>query len=138
VAGFIAVASLCMAARADPVPIVSYDVDDTAAVRVGWLRRHAYTGTMTDTGRQPSRDSRAPPTANNVANYAGGSGSLNDGVIDNGISRHAALHQPQRGRRPADQPGGHAAPGQHLPDRRHSNLRQRHLLQQSFRARWIT
>jgi hypothetical protein len=84
VAGFIAVASLCMAARAEPVPIVSYDVDDTP--RSGWGGwAHAYTGTITDTGRTVAGFS-GTGDGNNIANYAGGSGSLNDGVIDNGIS----------------------------------------------------
>jgi hypothetical protein len=78
VAGLIAVASLCTAARADTVPIVSYDVQDTP--RSGWGGwGHAYTGTITDTGRTVGGGSSS------IADYAGGSGSLNDGVIDTSL-----------------------------------------------------
>jgi hypothetical protein len=83
VSGFIALAALCTAARADPVPIVTYDVEDTP--RSGWGGwGHAYTGTITNTGRTVAGLCFAPD-CNNIADYSGGSGSLNDGVIDTSL-----------------------------------------------------
>lgn len=73
--GLIFAASSAFAA---PVAIVTYDIRDAAVSGWGgWS--HAYTGTITPTGTFYSG-------GGGVANYSGGAGTLNDGVIGVGIN----------------------------------------------------
>ena len=64
---------------AEPLLVKSYDVQQTPISGWGcWF--HAYTGTVTDTGRRVSSAVWCGTDGNYLVNYAGGSGTLNDGV----------------------------------------------------------
>ena len=68
-------------AMAATVPIVSYDVLQTPGSGFGcWL--HNYTGTRVDTGHTVSGSVICTPDGGHVFNYTGGSGTLNDGLVD--------------------------------------------------------
>ena len=69
-------------ASAAPIPITSYDIDQTPVSGFGcWF--HNFTGTKTDTGRTVSGSVNCSPDGvGYVFNYANGSGTLNDGVFD--------------------------------------------------------
>lgn len=72
------VAIVPLPAAAGPLTIASYDVTDTPLSGFGcWS--HAYSGTITLTNRTVIGCGNDPPVP--VANYTGGGGSLNDGVI---------------------------------------------------------
>ena len=67
---------------AAPIPITSYDILDAVVSGGGWS--HAYTGTIT-------------PTVVPWANYSGGSGTLNDGVLgelDASQYFYSTMHNP--------------------------------------------
>ena len=67
-----------LSSAAAPLTIASYDVTDTPLSGFGcWS--HTYSGAITLTNRTVIGCGNDPPVP--VANYAGGSGSLNDGVI---------------------------------------------------------
>jgi hypothetical protein len=62
-----AIASLALASSADAATITSYDIQNaTVSGFGGWA--HSYSGTIT-------------PTSGNYANYSGGGGTLNDGIV---------------------------------------------------------
>lgn len=64
---------------AEPLLITSYDVQQTPIS--GWgCWSHAYAGNVTDTGRRVSSAVWCGANGNYLVNYAGGSGTLNDGV----------------------------------------------------------
>jgi hypothetical protein len=70
---------LCLAAaspaRADPVPVAGYDIIDATTSGFGlWF--HEYTGTITPTKFIPT-----PSETITIADYAGGRGTLNDGIL---------------------------------------------------------
>jgi hypothetical protein len=66
---------------AEPLSVTSYDVQQTPIS--GWgCWSHVYTGTVTDTGRRVSSAVWCGADGNHLVNYAGGSGTLNDGVTD--------------------------------------------------------
>jgi hypothetical protein len=74
-------------ASAAPVEITSYDIEQTN--RSGWGGWcHDYNGTIVNTGRTVSGNAGGCNTTdgNQIANYSGGSGTLNDGVISTSIS----------------------------------------------------
>lgn len=79
VAAAVAMASGALAAQ---ISIASYDVDQTPISGFGcW--NHTFTGAATDTGRTVSGSVICPPDGiGHVLNYANGSGTLNDGVVD--------------------------------------------------------
>jgi YVTN family beta-propeller protein len=75
--------SMAVAAVADSIPISSYDIEQTPRPGFGcWF--HAYDGTITNTGRTVSDSVTCAADANQIADYSGGSGTLNDGVISTG------------------------------------------------------
>lgn len=68
-------------ASAETVPIVSYDVSQTPGSGFGcWS--HNYTGTKVDTGHTVGGSVICTPEGGHVFNYSGGSGTLNDGLVD--------------------------------------------------------
>jgi hypothetical protein len=75
-----AVVTLGTAASAAPVFIVGYDIAQTPRSGFGcWF--HDYDGTVTNTGRTVSGSVVCSADGSQIANYSGGSGTLNDGVI---------------------------------------------------------
>ena len=59
-------------AQADPIPVIGYDISNALVSGSGaWF--HTYTGSITPTA--------VPGVNSSTANYAGGGGTLNDGVI---------------------------------------------------------
>lgn len=62
------------------IPIESYDITETPMSGFGcWT--HVYTGSIVDTGRTVSGSvTCGGETADHLANYSGGSGTLNDGI----------------------------------------------------------
>lgn len=78
VVAFVFAAAPIPAAIAAPLPIARYDVTETPQSGFGcWS--HVYSGTITLTGRTVIGCGNDPPVP--VANYTGGGGTLNDGVI---------------------------------------------------------
>jgi hypothetical protein len=72
-------------AVAAPVQITGYDVDQTPRSGFGcWS--HEYTGTITNTGRTISGSVNCSTDGNQIANYAGGGGTLNDNQISTSTS----------------------------------------------------
>ena len=68
-------------ASAATVPIDTYDVSQTPGSGFGcWS--HNYTGTIVDTGHTVSGSVICTPGGGHVLNYSGGSGTLNDGLVD--------------------------------------------------------
>lgn len=69
-------------ASGEPILITSYDIDQTPVSGFGcWF--HNFTGTITDTGRTVSGSGVCSSDGiGHVLNYAGGSGTLNDGAFD--------------------------------------------------------
>jgi len=62
------------------VRIVSYDIQETP--RSGWgCWAHDYDGTIVDTGRTDSSAIACTFDGRSIANYSGGSGTLNDGLV---------------------------------------------------------
>ena len=75
-----AVVTLGTAASAAPVSIIGYDIAQTPRSGFGcWF--HDYDGTVTYTGRTVSGSVVCSADGSQIANYSGGSGTLNDGVI---------------------------------------------------------
>lgn len=71
-------------AAAAPLPVVTYDIQETPRSGFGcW--GNSYTGTITDTGRTVSDSAICTPDGNQIVNYSGGSGTLNDGVISSSV-----------------------------------------------------
>jgi len=70
---------------AAPVSITSYDVEQTPrSGSGGWC--HNYTGTITNTGRTVAGSlARCASGGNQIANYSGGSGTLDDGVVSTSL-----------------------------------------------------
>jgi len=70
---------------AAPVSITSYDVEQTP--RSGWGGWcHNYTGTITNTGRTVAGSlARCASGGNQIADYSGGSGTLDDGVVSTSL-----------------------------------------------------
>jgi tetratricopeptide (TPR) repeat protein len=67
-----------VAAVSGPVSVVSYDIIQTPLS--GWGQwAHVYSGAIVDTGRTTGPDCVA---GTQIANYSGGSGTINDGVTD--------------------------------------------------------
>lgn len=67
------------AIESGPVPVVSYDIFQTPLSGWGgWA--HVYSGAIVDTGRTTGPDCN--PAGSQIANYSGGSGTINDGVTD--------------------------------------------------------
>jgi hypothetical protein len=67
------------------VPIIQYDVVETHLPGFGcWF--HEYIGTVTSTGRTDSGSVTCTPEGNQIANYSGGQGTLNDGIISTSTS----------------------------------------------------
>lgn len=72
---------LGVAAGAATIPIDRYDVVQTPGSGFGcWF--HNYTGTLTDTRRTVSGSVICSPDGGHIFNYSGGSGTLNDGLVD--------------------------------------------------------
>lgn len=68
-------------ASAETVPIVSYDVSQTPGSGFGcWS--HIYTGAKVDTGHTVSGSVICTLEGGHVFNYSGGSGTLNDRLVD--------------------------------------------------------
>ena len=64
-----------------PIPVVSYDI--SSSPRTGWgCWSHSYTGAMTNTGRTVSGSVFCTADGNQIADYSGGLGTINDGVAD--------------------------------------------------------
>jgi hypothetical protein len=62
------------------VPITSYDIADSPRSGFGcWA--HDYGGSIVNTGRTVSSSVFCVPDGNQIANYSGGNGSMDDGVI---------------------------------------------------------
>jgi len=67
-----------------PIPIVTYDVEQTP--RSGWgCWTHEYSGVIVNTGRTVSGSVTCTPDGNSIANYFGGSGTLNDLLVPNSV-----------------------------------------------------
>jgi len=72
--------SLSCAANAIPIVITGYDIDNTYVSETGgW--RHSYTGIIT-------------PVSGGIANYSGGSGTLNDGIIGTSVLNTQLFNYP--------------------------------------------
>jgi len=70
---------------AAPVSIIGYDVAQTPRSGFGcWF--HDYSGTIANTGRTVSGSVVCTADGDQIANYSGGSGTLNDGVISSSTS----------------------------------------------------
>ena len=81
--GLLVVATVPLSSTAAPLTIASYDVTDTPLSGFGcWS--HTYSGTITLTNRTVIGCGNDPPVP--VANYTGGGGSLNDGVIASSVN----------------------------------------------------
>jgi hypothetical protein len=75
---FFAIVAPIPAAVAAPLPVARYDITDTPLSGFGcW--QHVYNGTIALTGRTVIGCGNDPPVP--IANYTGGGGTLNDGVI---------------------------------------------------------
>lgn len=71
--------SPAQAATSEPIKVVSYDVLQTP--RSGWgCWTHEYTGAIANVGRTVSGSVVCSADGNQIANYTGGSGTLNDGL----------------------------------------------------------
>jgi len=85
--------SPAQAATSEPIPVVSYDILQTP--RSGWgCWTHQYTGAMVDVGRTVSGSVVCSPDGNQIANYTGGSGTLNDGLPPTSTSEHLFVMRP--------------------------------------------
>jgi hypothetical protein len=81
-AGFAVTAAIAPATSesAGAVPILRYDIDQVPRSGFGcWSQ--SYTGARTAAGRRAGSSLACRADGNEIANYVGGSGSLNDGVI---------------------------------------------------------
>jgi hypothetical protein len=77
--------TLTTTATAAPVPIVSYDIAQTARSGFGcWF--HDYNGTIANSGRTVSYVVICSAEGTQIADYSGGSGTLNDGIVSTSIN----------------------------------------------------
>lgn len=73
------------------IAIASYDITGTPMSGFGcW--GHTYDGTVTDTGRTAGGSVDCSDNGDHIANYRGGSGTLNDGVIGTSDATHLFLN----------------------------------------------
>src|ERR1700757_2698494 len=81
----VCVLGLALSAAGQTVKIKTYDVK--SAMRSGYgCWSHVYFGTITDVGRTSSLWGTCTPEGTNIADYSGGSGTLNDNIFSSTIA----------------------------------------------------